>query len=154
MKLLLVNETIEKMNQKKVQLSQEAKLFIVQFAVHTEDQVLTDHLICKMAASNDSESQVMEEYAVYCKNTGWVSEIEKVLVTIALYRAEELQALSHLSELLITYGMDVEFCSDKDVEDKVVSVLKATEDAEQKQEEKRILDAETVRNVMKKSRVL
>lgn len=154
MNLLLVNETVEKMNQIKVQLSQEAKLFIVQFAVRTENQVLTDQLICKMADSNDSESQVMEEYAVYCENTGWASEIEKVLVTIALYRAEELQALSHLSELLITYGIDVEFCSDKDVEDKVVSVQKATEDAEQKQEEKRILDAETVRNVMKKSRIL
>lgn len=154
MTLLLVNETIEKMNQKKVQLSQEAKLFIVQFAVRTEDQVLTDQLICKMADSNDPESQVMEEYAAYFQNTGWVSEIEKVLVTIALYRAEERQALSHLSELLTAYGIDVESRFDKDAENEVVSGQKANEDVEQKQEEKKVLDAETVRNVMKKSRVL
>lgn len=154
MKLLLVNEAVEKMNQKKVQLSQEAKLFIVQFAVHTEDQVLTDQLICKMADSNCPESQVMEEYAVYFENTGWVSEIEKILVTIALYRAEEAQALSHLSELLTTYGIDMESFGGREVENEVVSEQNANQDAEQKQEEKRILDAETVRNVMKKSRIL
>ena len=110
MGLTIINETVTSLCKTKHSFSDGETEFVVQFALKSGDKSLTNQLIDELSQCEDGqESQrVMEQYAgMIDMKPVWVSQIEKLLISIEMYRIEEEKAINRLAEVLTAYGVDV-----------------------------------------------
>ena len=100
MNLAVVNEAVTGMNGVEHEFTEEEKNFVVQFAFRSGNKEDTISLIEALAHSTDkAQSDDMKP--------AWVEQAENLLVALEMYRIEEEKAISHLSDILTAYGIDV-----------------------------------------------
>lgn len=84
--------------------------FVVQFAFRSGSKEDTISLIEALAHSTDKvqSEEIMVTYrSKYDIKPAWVEQVENLLVALEMYRIEEEKAISHLSDILTAYGIDV-----------------------------------------------
>ena len=99
MNLAVVNEAVTGMNGVEHEFTEEEKNFVVQFAFRSGSKEDTISLIEALAHSSDRSK--------YDIKPAWVEQVENLLVALEMYRIEEEKAISHLSDILTAYGIDV-----------------------------------------------
>ena len=99
MNLAVVNEAVTGMNGVEHEFTEEEKNFVVQFAFRSGSKEDTISLIEALAHSTDKVQ--------YDIKPAWVEQVENLLVALEMYRIEEEKAISHLSDILTAYGIDV-----------------------------------------------
>lgn len=108
MKLLIVSQTLEQMEQGKPAITEADKEFVVQFAFATGDKELTGRLIDELAAPDADKEAVYRKYETL---TGfqpeWIKRIEHLLVALETYRFQEEKAINTISELLAVNGVSL-----------------------------------------------
>ena len=106
MNLAVVNEAVTGMNGVEHEFTEEEKNFVVQFAFRSGNKEDTISLI---EATDKAESdEIMVTYrSKYDMKPVWVEQAENLLVALEMYRIEEEKAISHLSDILTAYGIDV-----------------------------------------------
>ena len=83
---------------------------MVQFAFRSGSKEDTISLIEALAHSTDKvqSEEIMVTYrSKYDIKPAWVEQVENLLVALEMYRIEEEKAISHLSDILTAYGIDV-----------------------------------------------
>ena len=85
MNLAVVNEAVTGMNGVEHEFTEEEKNFVV---VQSEEIMVTYR-------------------SKYDIKPAWVEQVENLLVALEMYRIEEEKAISHLSDILTAYGIDV-----------------------------------------------
>ena len=100
MNLAVVNEAVTGMNGVEHEFTEEEKNFVVQFAFRSGNKEDTISLIEALAHSTDKaeSDEIMVTYR---------SKYDMKPVALEMYRIEEEKAISHLSDILIAYGIDV-----------------------------------------------
>ena len=144
MSLLMISEIMEEKQEILGTLADYEKEFVVQFAFKTSDQELTGKLIQELAEARDGDEtkQIMQKYtAVYDQKPLWVNQIENLLVSIEIYRVEQERAITHLSQILGAYGIDVSEeelrTADAETIKAKVSELQKEEEEQQEEDEKK-----------------
>ena len=110
MNLAVVNEAVTGMNGVEHEFTEEEKNFVVQFAFRSGNKEDTISLIEALAHSTDKaeSDEIMVTYrSKYDMKPAWVEQAENLLVALEMYRIEEEKAISHLSDILTAYGIDV-----------------------------------------------
>ena len=110
MNLAVVNEAVTGMNGVEHEFTEEEKNFVVQFAFRSGSKEDTISLIEALAHSTDKvqSEEIMVTYrSKYDIKPAWVEQVENLLVALEMYRIEEEKAISHLSDILTAYGIDV-----------------------------------------------
>ena len=110
MNLAVVNEEVTGMNGVEHEFTEEEKNFVVQFAFRSGSKEDTISLIEALAHSTDKvqSEEIMVTYrSKYDIKPAWVEQVENLLVALEMYRIEEEKAISHLSDILTAYGIDV-----------------------------------------------
>ena len=101
MNLAVVNEAVTGMNGVEHEFTEEEKNFVVQFAFRSGSKEDTISLIEALAHSTDKVQS--EEIMVTYRSKYDIN----LLVALEMYRIEEEKAISHLSDILTAYGIDV-----------------------------------------------
>lgn len=140
MSLLMISETMQKMEEQVKTLSNEEKEFIVQFAFKTSDSELTAKLIEELAEARDGEEagRIRVKYsALQDVKPDWINQIENLLVAIEMYRVEEQKAINRLAVVLGAYGIEVseEELREADTESIKAKVSESRKEEEEQQEE-------------------
>ncbi len=108
MSLIVINETVNLVEEVGTLLTQEEKQFILQFAFQTDDKELTSMLIQELVVPNKDTMAIMRKYEAICdEKPQWVRQIEHLLVALEMYRIEEEKAINRLSDILGAYGIVV-----------------------------------------------
>ena len=110
MNLAVVNEAVTGMYGVEHEFTEEEKNFVVQFAFRSGSKEDTISLIEALAHSTDKvqSEEIMVTYrSKYDIKPAWVEQVENLLVALEMYRIEEEKAISHLSDILTAYGIDV-----------------------------------------------
>ena len=104
MNLAVVNEAVTGMNGVEHEFTEEEKNFVVQFAFRSGSKEDTISLIKALAHSTEIMVTYRSKYDI---KPAWVEQVENLLVALEMYRIEEEKAISHLSDILTAYGIDV-----------------------------------------------
>ena len=108
MGLAAVTETAELFRQKNVSMTERDKEFVVQFAFRTNDRELTNKLIDELADAGADRDAVCRKYQALTGFTpDWIQRIENLLISLEMYRVQEVQAVKTLSELLSACGISM-----------------------------------------------
>lgn len=135
MSLLMISETMCEKEEILRTLSKDEKEFIMQFAFKTSDKELTEKLIEEMADARDGDEMdaIRKKYsAMYEVKPAWLNQIENLLISIEMYRAQEEKAINTLVEVLGAYGIDV---SEEELRQTNVEEIKDKVAESQKEEE-------------------
>lgn len=135
MSLLMISETMCEKEEILRTLSKDEKEFIMQFAFKTSDKELTEKLIEEMADARDGDEMdaIRKKYsAMYEVKPAWLNQIENLLISIEMYRAQEEKAINTLVEVLGAYGIDV---SEEELRQSNVEEIKDKVAESQKEEE-------------------
>ena len=110
MKVEIVNGAVVGMNGVEHECTEEENNFVVQFAFRVSSKEETISLFEALAHSTDKvlSKEIMVTYrSKYDIKPAWVEQVENLLVALEMYRIEEEKAISHLSDILTAYGIDV-----------------------------------------------
>lgn len=108
MSLKSIYETMEKIKEKQVVLSEEDKQSVMQFVYKTGDEELTSMYINDLLEAAEEKPVLHEKYeAILDEKPKWINHVENLLVAIELYRIEEEKAIKKLTQILGAYGIDV-----------------------------------------------
>ena len=110
MNLAMVNEATIIMKERDHSFAAWETEFVVQYAFKSGDKESTNKLINELMESRDDieSQQIMQRYSSMLNTKqNRVEEIENLLVTLALYRLEEVKAMKRLADILRAHGIDV-----------------------------------------------
>lgn len=117
MNRVLVTETLEQIEQSQVQINSNDREFIVWYALNTGDKELAAKLIDELAVNGADKEAVMQKYRQLCdKREGWVEQLEKLLVSLEIYRAVQEKVIGHITEFLTAYGISISTDKTKEAE--------------------------------------
>lgn len=106
MGLAALRQTVQKVCHMSKALSDTDKEQVVQFAFRTEDKELTNKLIDELIQPGADREAVFQRFnALTDIREDWIKNIENLLVSLELYRAQEEKALKTLTEILSAYGL-------------------------------------------------
>lgn len=106
MSLLIIVETTKLMEEKQLEL--QDREFILRYAVRTGDMELTERLIEELSAEEADREKIRTKYLLVCdKKIKWVEELEDLIVSVELYRAEEKKALEKIAAFLSAHGIEL-----------------------------------------------
>jgi len=104
MKLAAAGRTIELLNKSK--LTMEDKTFVLWFALHTQDEELTEKLAEELGAENADPEKIRTKYRLLGdRQPEYLDQIEEVIAVILLYGAEEQKAVKKIADFLADHGV-------------------------------------------------
>lgn len=104
MGLGVIAQTAEMLEREQAGITDTDKEFVLQFAYASGDKELTDKLIEELAMQDTDKNSIYQKYKVLMGfQPGWIRDIEKLLVSLELYRIREEKAIHTLSEFIATY---------------------------------------------------